>query len=145
MLNKNDIIVISYLRANARKNITRMSRETNIPASTIFDKLKRFEKSFISKYTTLLDFKKLGYERAKILIKVENRDKERFVDFAKKHEMVNAAYKINSRYDFLLEIVFKKLEDYYRFLDELKEFNILMKEDYYIMEYIKIEGFLANF
>ncbi len=144
MLNKNDALILSHLRLNARKNITTIAKETNIPVSTIFDKIKRFETMFFLHYTVLLDYKKLGYERATILVKVDHHDKQRFIDYVKRHELVNTVYKVNSRYDFLLEVVFRKLDDFYKFLEELKEFNIVMKEEYYIMDDIKREGFLSS-
>lgn len=96
------------------------------------------------KHTSLLDFRKLEYERAKLLVKLDNQDKERFVETMKRHQMVNNFYKVNSKYDFLLEIVFQKLEDYHRFLEEMHGFNILLQEDYYVIEDLKREGFFPT-
>jgi len=57
-VSKKDLIVISYLRQNARETLTRLSRKTHIPVSTIYDKLKLHEHNLITKYTSLLDLHK---------------------------------------------------------------------------------------
>ncbi|MBR9691938.1 winged helix-turn-helix transcriptional regulator, partial [Candidatus Woesearchaeota archaeon] len=71
-MNKKDLKIIAYLRQNARMPLTKMSRKTQIPVSTIFDRLKMNENSLIVKHTSLLDFSKLGYNtRANITLKVD--------------------------------------------------------------------------
>ena len=73
MINKKDILIISNLRIDARMPLTKMSRKTNIPVSTIFDRLKINENGLIKKHTCILNFSKLGYNvRANIAFKVNN-------------------------------------------------------------------------
>ncbi|HIJ01446.1 TPA: hypothetical protein HA363_02255, partial [Candidatus Woesearchaeota archaeon] len=59
---KKDVLLMSFFRNNARENLTRISRITRIPVSTIFDKLRDYEKELVKKHTTLLDFRKLGFD-----------------------------------------------------------------------------------
>jgi DNA-binding Lrp family transcriptional regulator len=69
--------VLRHFRKNAREALTLISRKTNVPVSTIFDKLKRYEEQFIKKHTTLIDFQKLGYmTRANILLKANMKGRE---------------------------------------------------------------------
>jgi len=64
-------LLLSHFRRNARESLTTISRETRVPVSTIFDKLKHYERQFIRKHTTLVDFSKLGYmTRANVMLKV---------------------------------------------------------------------------
>ena len=71
MVKKNEMILLSYLRKNARETLTKISRETRMPVSTIFDKLKKYDNNLIKKATILLDFPKLGYNtRVTMMLKV---------------------------------------------------------------------------
>ena len=83
-------MLISHLRNNARESLTKLSKKTGIPVSTIFDKIKNYEKSFINNHTTLIDFSKLGYSaKAKIIIKV-NRDRRKEVEeYLRRNKIVN--------------------------------------------------------
>jgi len=66
-----DYRIISHLRKNARVPLTKLSRETSIPVSTIFDRIKANEENIIVRHTTLIDFSTLGFHtRAHILVKV---------------------------------------------------------------------------
>lgn len=144
MLSKTDQEIISYLRLDARQNITKISRATKIPISTIFDKIRRFEATVIKRHTSLLDYQKLGLERKQILIKVAKDDRENLLKFLSKNKNVNTIYKIDNKFDFIVEIVFEKLSDYYEFLAELDKFNIISKEEYYIIDDLKREAYLTK-
>ncbi len=144
MLRKSDLEIISHLRSDARQNITKIARATNIPISTICDKIKRFETTIIRKHTSLLDYQKLGLERKQILIKVSKEDRDNLLNFLMKSSNVNTIYKVDNRFDFIIEIVFEKLSDYYQFLEELDRFSIISKEEYYIIDDVKREAFLEK-
>ena len=145
-MNKKDLQIIANLRQNARMPLTKMSRKTNIPVSTIFDRLRLSESRVIIKHTTLLDFSKLGFNtRANITLKVDREDKEKLKEFLIKHHLVNSLYKINNGYDFMIEGVFKQIKDMEDFLEDLeKRFKILEKKAFYIIEDLKRETFMSN-
>ncbi len=146
MINQKDLKIIAYLRKNARMPLTDMSKKTNIPVSTIFDRMKNNEKGMIVKYTTILDFAKIGYNtRANITIKVEKQDKEALKEFLQKHPSINSVYKINNGFDFMIEGVFKQLIDMENFLDQLESrFQIQDKKSFFIIEDLKREEFLGD-
>ena len=88
MIRKKELMLLACLRNNARETLTNISKKTNIPISTIFDKLKEYEKTFIKKHTSILDFKKLGYDiRINMLLKVDRSKRyaleERTAEFGK--------------------------------------------------------------
>ena len=58
MIDKQQMLIISNLRNNARQTLTKMSRRTLIPVSTIFEKIRNYESSLIKKHTSLIDFTK---------------------------------------------------------------------------------------
>lgn len=146
MISKKDFQIIAHLRQDARMPLTTMSRKTHIPVSTIFDRLKESEKSFIVKHTCLLDFSKLGYNvRANITFKAERDDKEALRDFLLKNGCVNSLYKINNGFDFLIECLFKQIKDMDYFIDDVeKRFRIQDKQSFFIIEDLKREEFMSN-
>lgn len=142
---KKDILLMTCLRNNARENLTRMSRSTSIPVSTIFDKLKEFEKGLIKKHTTLIDFKRLGFDiKVNILFRVERSAREELRCFLTKNENVNSLFKVNNGYDFLAEAIFRDMNDMHRFMELLEQFNIEAKQEMFILEDLKREGFLSD-
>ena len=140
-MDQKDIKIISALRANARVSLTKMSKRTNIPISTIHDRIKYYRDGVIKKYTSLLDFSVLGFHsRAHVMFKVKKECKEALLSFLSKHQNVNALFKINNGYDFLVEAIFRNIKDLEEFTELLEErFNVRDKQVYYLIEDIMIK------
>ncbi|MBR9675635.1 Lrp/AsnC family transcriptional regulator [Candidatus Woesearchaeota archaeon] len=145
-MKEKDLKIISHLRRDARMPLTKMSKSSGIPVSTIFDRLKVNAEDFIVKHTCLLDFSKMGYHtRANIVFKVSNEDKESFRSFMIKHSSINSLYKINNGFDFMAEGVFKHIKDMEEFIELVEsEFRVEDKKYYYIVDDLKREGFLTK-
>ena len=142
---RKDILLMTYFRRNARENLTQISRMTRIPVSTIFDKLREFEKGLIQKHTTLIDFKKLGFDiRIDILFKLSRDNREDFREFLMGNENVNSVYRINNGFDYLVEAIFKDMSDLHRFTELLERFKIEAKQELFILEDLKRESFLTD-
>jgi DNA-binding Lrp family transcriptional regulator len=145
-MNKNDFLIISHLRRDARESLTKMAKKTNLPISTIYDKLKAHEKEIIKKHTCLLDFVCLGFNaKANIMLKVEKSERAELRNFLLKHQNVNSAYKISNSYDFLLEVVFRNIKDLEDFVENIEsKFKIKDKQVYFVVEDLKREAFLSD-
>ena len=145
-MHQKDLKIIAHLRKDARIPLTRLSRKTKIPVSTIFDRLKAKEKDVIIKHTSLLDFNKLGFHtRANIAIRVEREDKDKIKEHLIKHEAINSVCRINNGYDYMIEGIFKQIKDMEEFLDVLEnKFRILDKKTFFIIEDLKKEEFMAD-
>ncbi len=145
-MKQQDLMVLSALRQNARLSLTKMSRATRVPVSTIYDKLKQYERTVIKKHTAIVDFAKLGYNtRAKILIKVERDQREEMQEYLQKNRNVNSIYKINNGYDYIVELIFVHIKDMEDFIETLEaEFKVLKQETYYVIADLKKEEFLSN-
>lgn len=145
-MNEKDMKILSFLRNDARISLTTMSRRTNIPVSTIFDKLKNYESKIITRHTTLIDFAKLGYPtRANISIKVDKDDREGLKSFLTLHQFVNSVYKINNGFDFMFEGIFKDLRDMEDFLELIEsKYKIIDHKSHFIVEDLKREAFLSE-
>ena len=140
-----DILLMTYFRNNARENLTKISRLTRIPVSTIFDKLKEYEKELIKKHTTLVDFKKLGFDiKTNILFKVARESREEFKEFLVKNQNVNSVFRVNNGFDFLVEGIFRNMEDVEKFTEALERFKIESRQEMFVLEDLKREGFLSD-
>ncbi len=136
--------IIQHLRKDSRKKLTAISRETQIPVSSIFDVLRNSDK--IIKHTCIADFSKLGYAvRATLTIKVDPKDREILREYLLKHQNTNSLWKINNGYDYMCEMIFRTIEDLEDFSDSLGfKFNLVKKEMYYIIKDIAREIFMSE-
>ncbi len=146
MINDKDLVILSSLRQNGREKLTTLAKKTNIPVSTIFDKLKLHKQHFIKKHTTLLDFSVLGFHsRANILIKSCREEKETLKDFLMQNPHVNSMYKVNNGFDFMIEGIFRDIRGLELFLDLIEsKFKILNKQVFFIIDEMKREDFLTD-
>lgn len=146
MLPKKDLLILTELRNNSRETLTRISRKTSIPVSTIFDKIRYYQGNLIKKHTTLIDFSKLGFNaRANIMVKVDRDAREEAKKFLLNHYNINSVYKISNGFDFLIEGIFKNVKDVEDFIDTLGgKFKLEQVQVYYTIEDIKKEAFMNN-
>ncbi|MDD5253858.1 MAG: Lrp/AsnC family transcriptional regulator [Candidatus Nanoarchaeia archaeon] len=146
MLKKKELLILSRLRQNSRESLTKMSRATRIPVSTIYDRLQACQKSIILKNTSLINFSKLGFNAVvNIMLKVNREKRDEVKDYLEKHKSINSIYKINNGFDYMVEGIFKSVKQVDEFVDSLESrFPIESREIYYVVEDIKRESFLSN-
>ncbi|MCX6709483.1 MAG: Lrp/AsnC family transcriptional regulator [Candidatus Woesearchaeota archaeon] len=142
---ENDVLILSHLRKDSRKSIALISRETGIPISTIFDKIERLEKKIIKKYTTIIDFSKIGYNfRVNFMIKARDDKKENVKNLLLLHPNINTLLRINNGYDFYAELVFHDLSELDSFNEKLSQAGAKESISHHIIEDVKREGFLTG-
>ncbi len=141
-----DVLILSELRKNARERLTRISKNTGIPVSTIFDRIRLHDGDLITRHTTLLNFQRLNFmTRANIILRVDKKERNELREYFIQHRSVNTAYKINNGFDFMIDVVFKNLKELEEFLDVLdNNYSIIEKQVYYIIEDLKVETFLSD-
>lgn len=141
-----DLIFLSLLRKNGREQLTKMSKITGLPVSTLYEKLKRFSKNIIKKNTIILDFKKLGFQiHAMILLRVDSRDLIALCDFLKKSFYVNNVYKISNKFNIMIEVIFRDLSELDSFLVNIGiKYKIYDSEILFIVNNIVTENFLGE-
>ena len=135
-----------HLRENSREKLTTISRKTNIPISTLFDLLKELQTGLITKSTVLLDYSKLGYHtRAKVFLKVNNDSKDKLKNHLNLNPNVNTVFKINNKWNFIIETVHKNIKELDDFLEKLEDnYNIEDKQIHYLVDEVKREGFVVG-
>ncbi|MBD3164542.1 hypothetical protein GF323_05030 [Candidatus Woesearchaeota archaeon] len=146
MITKKDAQILSHLRNNARKKVTHISNDLEIPVTTIYDKIRAHEKRFVKKHVTLLDFPSLGmHARANLAIRVDKDIKPQLQSFLMQHPNVNSLSKVNFNSDFLAEVVFPNMIHIEDFVDSLeKKFKINNIQVYSIIDDLKKEDFLTK-
>ncbi|MBT4174215.1 Lrp/AsnC family transcriptional regulator [archaeon] len=146
-MQKEKLLILSLLRENARTPLTKISKKTRVPISTLHEIVKNDMKGMIQKTTILLDYDKMGYSaRANMLIKVKKDKRVSLKNYLKKLPHTNNIQSISNGYDFMAEFIFRDFKKMELFFEELEDkFEILDKKKFYIMEEIKREGFVDSF
>ncbi|MCF7872508.1 Lrp/AsnC family transcriptional regulator [Candidatus Woesearchaeota archaeon] len=145
MIKDRDMQMLGFFRNNARMPLTDMSKKTKIPVSTLFDRLKEYEKrKLIMKHTSLLDYKMLGYDiKIQILITANKTQKESLRKFLEKHPQVNTLFRVNNGFDFMIEAIFQDISNFDEFTKQLEQYEIQDKKEFFIMEEMKREEFMT--
>ena len=146
MITKKDLTIISHLRKDGRKKITDISKEMNIPVTTIYDKVRVHNQKFVNKHVALLDFAKLGlHTKANIAIKCDRDAREDLQKFLFNHPNVNSLSKTNFSSDFLAEVVFKSMGELQNFADSIeKNYRVGNLQIFNTIEELKKEDFLTK-
>ena len=146
MEEEKEMLILSTLRQNSRASLTDISKQTKIPVSTIYDKLKSYNGGIVKKFTSILDFQDIGYgAKAFLLIKLSKERSEELKDHLTKNKSVNNLLKINNGYNFLVEVIFKTIPELENYVEKLEsEFNLVEKQVFYIINDIKREDFLSS-
>jgi len=136
---------MSYLRMNARETLTKISRKTNVPVSTVYQRIKNKEMDLIIKHTSLIDFRKLGFmTKAQVLIKTKKGEKQLVKEYLEKVHHVNSLVKINNGYDFMVELIFRHVQDLEAFMETLDNKFTIKKQVHYVLSDILRESFLSD-
>jgi DNA-binding Lrp family transcriptional regulator len=102
MISEEDISILKELRKNARAGIAEMSASASIPESEVPDKLKKLEVSMIKKYSSIVNFDRLGFKaRYLFLVKSDDSCRQQVREFLVENHSVNNIYVTNSGYDSL--------------------------------------------
>ncbi|MEM4260034.1 MAG: Lrp/AsnC family transcriptional regulator [Candidatus Woesearchaeota archaeon] len=142
---KKEILLLTYLRNNARESLTKISRFTKIPVSTIFDRIKAYQGTLIRKHTTLLNFQQLGFDiKLYMLFKIKKDQKTEFFTFLFNYANTNSLFRVNSDFDFMVELIFKDMKKLSEFNEQIEKFQIEERREFFILEDIKRESFLTN-
>ena len=144
-LKEKEIQMLGRFRNNSRMSLTKLSKETHIPVSTLFDKLKEYESNnIIKKHTSLLDFKKLGYDvKTQMLITADKDTRDDLQKFLVQNPKVNSVFRINNGFDFLIEGIFRNMNELDDFAKSLDALNPKEKKEFFVMEDIKREEFFC--
>ena len=120
-----DMKIIQFLTEDARSTYKVIAEEAGVSAATVknrIDKLK--EKGIISRFTTVLDYYKLGRAiKAFIGLKVQPTKLQSIVGHLKENPDVHVLYRTSGDVDLFLEVILEKMEDLNTFLEQELAFD----------------------
>jgi Lrp/AsnC family leucine-responsive transcriptional regulator len=143
----NDLMIVSRLRRDSRATLTEMSRETRIPVSTIFDKMKDYKRSgLIKKNTSIVSFERLGYgTKALIFFSTQKEEREKLSELLQKSRSVNSLFRVNDGWDLVAEVIFPNLNEIENFVENIDaQVSVRDKKVFYILEEFKREEFMSD-
>ena len=145
MLGEKDLVVLASLRENARESLTRLSRQTGVPVSTLYDKLQAFKRHVVQRFTVLLDVRKLGFTlRTVVLVKAEPGRKDELLREVRKQIWVNMVQRVNGEYDLLVEAFFREMRDVEAFREALVTHGAERVDVLYTVEEVLREHFFSS-
>ncbi len=141
-----DYKILSHLRKNAIKPIPRIAKETGVPPSTIYEKIKRQYTEIIKKHITLLDFHALNFHTiVHFAISCNDGEKLEIKNYLLAHPRINSLHRINFGWDYLAEGVFRNFAEAEDFKTLIKKrFSPRMLECFNVVEELKKEEFLSQ-
>ena len=139
-----DIQILRCLQQDARMTIKDLSREVNLSASPVFERIKRMEREgYIKRYVTVLDAEKLHKGFIVFcsvrLSPLNKKVAEEFCKIIQDIPEVTECYNISGHYDYLLKVHSPDMKYYQEFiLNTLGQLSMLGSlESTFVMEEVK--------
>ena len=120
--------ILKSLFKNSRENVATMAYENNTTVDIVRNRIKRMEEQrIIKKYTSVIDYEKLGYEFFKTFLyfkSLNEKELSRLMDYALNNENIIHLVKAISPWDIELETRCKNFSAYNAVISSLtKEFS----------------------
>ena len=145
-LDYSDLKILSALRVNGRETLTKISRDTGIPISLVFDRLKRMEEVIIKRYSCSVDWERLGLKRrVLLLIRMPERLREQALARLANSHHINNLWRLDDKCGLAAEAMFLDLRQEERFIEALKkDFEDIDVSTHEVVDSPKWEGFLSS-
>ena len=144
-LRASDLKILSALRTNSRETLTKISADTGISISLVFDRLKSMEQEgLIKRYSCAVDWKRLGVRRVLLLIRAPEHLREKAQARLARSHHINNLWRLDGS-GLAAEGMFISLRQQEVFIKALrKEFEDLEVSTHVVVESLKWEGFLTS-
>lgn len=140
-MDKVDLMILSYLKENARMKASDISKEINYSISSVIERIKKMEKSgIIEKYTVQLNEKKMGNDLLVIMeISLESpKYYDGFTAKIKGNKNILSCYYLTGEYDFMLKILAdssEKLEQIHKMIKGIE--GVTSTKTYFVLKEVK--------
>jgi DNA-binding Lrp family transcriptional regulator len=142
-----DLKILSALRSNGRETLTKISADTGIQISLVFDRLKRMEEEgLIKSYSCSVDWKRLGLKRrVLLLIRMPERLRQKAQAQLARNHHINNLWLLDDRCRLAAEAMFVSPRQQEVFIKALqKEFEDVEISALAVVQSLKWEGFLTS-
>ena len=116
-----DMMILRRLAVYGKEGIRELARNLGKSPSTIAFRIKRLEREGVIRgYTTVIDYRKLGYQiNAITLLQVVGAYIEELEEILTKEPNVKAVYDVTGEYDIAIITSFREIEDLDRFIKRI--------------------------
>ena len=145
-MDSSDLKILSALRANGRETLTTISRDTGIPISLVFDRMRRMEGGLIKRYSCSVDWEQLGLKRRVLmLIRMPERLREQALARLANSHHINNLWRPDDKCGPAAEAMFLDLRQEETFIEALKkDFEDIDVSTHEVVDSPKWEGFLSS-
>ena len=146
-LDSSDLKILSAVRRNGRETMTKISADTGIQISLVFDRLKRMEKEgLIGRYSCSVDWKRLGLNRRVLLfLRMPEHLKQKAEARLARNHHINNLWRLNDKCGLAAEALFVSLRQQEVFIAALrKEVEDIKISSHEVVENPKWEGCLTS-
>jgi Lrp/AsnC family leucine-responsive transcriptional regulator len=146
-LDSSDLKILSALRANGRETLTKISADTGISISLVFDRLKSMEQEgLIKNYSCSVDWKRLGLNRrVLLLISIPEHLRQKAQAWLAGSHHINNLWRLDGKYGVAAEAMFVSPRQQEVFIEALrKEFEDVEISTHEVVDNPKWEGFLTS-
>ena len=141
MVKEDEIKILDILRKDGRRKLTDISRETNMPVATVYEKLKKIDQ-YIIKNTTLLNFSRMNYPLSIIYMIRTDMKRSDIIRFITNCPNINNAYRSSDGFNYLVEAIFKNMREANEFRENLIIFGTKSIIEHPVLETLKKEDML---
>lgn len=136
-LNELDYKLLSYLYHSYNDPISKIAKETKLTREQVRYKMRKYSKeNLITKYFPILNYSKMDYNTlTSFFLKFEtNSMTEKFIKRMKNHKNCISFVEIYSKYDLVIDYVFKDEKELNEFIEELFEDKECILRDYVLVK-----------
>jgi len=125
MLNEKDMKILEILKKNSKLTTQQIAKKTQLPTTTVHNRIKNLEKSGIIKhYMAVLDSKKMGkslsaYVLAVVdytLLKERGTTQQEIAKTLSKHNLVDEVTMLTGSHDMIIKVQAKDIEELNNFI-----------------------------
>jgi len=132
-----DRAIIRLLQQNARASFAELSRQTNIPESTVRRRMERLQELGVIEFSMIADPSKLGYQlRAIIGIRVDVRDLDSIAATVREMDEVAFAAFVTGSVDIIIHVIVQHQEGLVDLLQRLAAIPGVRSTETFVMPWV---------
>ncbi|MBX3070302.1 MAG: Lrp/AsnC family transcriptional regulator [Thermomicrobiales bacterium] len=132
-----DRAIIRLLQQNARASFAELSRQTNIPESTVRRRMERLQELGVIEFSMIADPAKLGYQlRAIIGIRVDVRDLDAIAATVREMDEVAFAAFVTGSVDIIIHVIVQHQEGLVDLLQRLAAISGVRSTETFVMPWV---------
>lgn len=139
-----EIAVLRLLRQNARAKKASIAKQIGMPAASTANLFRKTAKKYVTRYSSLIDFEKMGYFVGSffvIKLPKEEENKDLLIKYLKKSKNINTMSRTTAD-ELLVETHFRNMADFIDFRHFIEETAEYVKEHEIVCE-VEKEKFLT--